>query len=91
MNLLTQRCVPAAAAVQETVLRLRFVGPPRWSLSGTSLESGVDVESFEPAVYAVFYGEITAQPELRQFDRVEPRIVAPRVVVPVEEPILMEM
>ena len=91
MNSLTQPCVPAAAAVQETVLRLRFVGPPHSSLSGTALESGVDVESFEPAVCAVFYGEITAQPELRQFDRVPPRVVAPRAVAPVEEPSLMEM
>ena len=38
-----------------------------------------------------FYAGITAQPELRQFDMVEPRVVAPPVVAPVEEPSLMEM
>lgn len=89
-RLLTQQFVLAAAAVQETVLRLRFVGPPQFSLSGTTLETGVDVASFEPAACAVFHGEITAQPELRLFDRVIPRVLAPRVVEE-EEPSLMEM
>lgn len=88
--MLTQRCVPAAAAVQETVLRLRFVGPPRFTLSGTTLETGVDVESFEAAACAIFYGEVTAQPELQLFNRAVPRVVAPKVVVH-EEPSLMEM
>lgn len=86
----TQRCVLAAAAVQETVLRLQFVGPPQFTLSGATLETGVDVESFEPAACAVFHGEITAQPELRLFDRVLPRVVIPSVMKQ-EEPSLMEM
>jgi len=56
----------AGAAVQETVLRLRFVSPPQHTLSGTHLESGMDASSMEPAEFAEFYGELTAQPELRE-------------------------
>ncbi len=58
--------VSAGAAVQETVLRLRFVSPPQHTLSGTRLESGVDANSMEPPEFAEFYGELTAQPELRE-------------------------
>lgn len=50
------------------MLRMRFVGPPRATLSGATLQSGVDAESLELAGHASFYGELTAQPELRHFN-----------------------
>ncbi len=55
-----------ASAVQETVLRLRFVSPPQHTLSGTRLDNGVDAKTLEPPDFSEFYGELTAQPELRE-------------------------
>ena len=48
------------------MLRLRFVSPPQATLSGTRLATGADADSLEPPEHAEFYGELTAQPELRE-------------------------
>ena len=63
----------AAAAVAETLLRLRFAGLPSHTLSGASLHSGADAESLEPAPHAAFFGELTAQPVLRHFNAISRR------------------
>ncbi len=48
------------------MLRLRFVSPPQHTLSGTRLDNGVDAKTLEPPDFSEFYGELTAQPELRE-------------------------
>ena len=59
-------CCATAAAVHETLLRLRFVSPPQHTLTGTRIDCGVDAQTLEPTEFAEFYGELTAQPELRE-------------------------
>lgn len=53
-----------AAAVKEALVRIRFTGPPRSSLSGTILEAGLAVETLQPVPQQEFFGEVTAQAEL---------------------------
>lgn len=63
-----KRVVPlgglTAAAVEEALVRFRFTGPPRSSLSGTVLEAGLAAETLQPVPEQAFYGELTAQAEV---------------------------